>query len=465
MILREQMVRREEGLSMIEIMVATVFLFFALSVLLAVVAAASKAALASRMHSRAIYIANQKMEYLRSLDFDDVGYLNPQETSEPAGVLPRSEVVTMSGTTLTVTYIIYWVDDPKDGTGINDEASDPSRRGKDYKHVEIVVSWSIPTPNSYRVATNIAGRESLGVPPIASFTSDTLPDNSVVSGVVSIGVKGEKEASGTAADISGLALDIGGGIIYQSWAVSPPQSEAVEYYTWDTDTSLTPDGTYEIRAIARDARGLDDYVSRYWVVNNYAPTQTPVIQGVTPGVNSVNISFTTIMDGRDYVSTYVFGVTETMGANPGDYFTTTVTVTSPETGSGAGTVSGLSPWTTYKFVVSGYSYGDYSPWSDYVTTTTLIYLYETGENRRGNKYEITLAWSPPGDPTSVSVDYYKIYKDGGFLAQVSGSVNTYTDTDVPRNSTHTYQVFAYDSLGNLLNYSPEISVKADGVIP
>jgi hypothetical protein len=403
------------------------------------------------------------MEYLRSLDFDDVGYLNPEETSEPAGVLPRSEVVTMGGTTLTVTYNIYWVDDPKDGTGLNDETSDPSRRGKDYKYVEIVVSWSIPTPNSYRIATNIAGKESLGVPPIASFTSDTLPDRSVVSGTVGIGVKGEKVATGTSADISGLALDIGGGIIYQSWAVSPPQSEAVEYYTWDTNTSLTPDGIYEIRAIARDARGLDDYTSRYWIVNNYAPTQTPVIQGVTPSVNSVDISFSTIMDGRDYVSTYVIAVVETTGANPGDYFTTTITVTSPETGSGAGTVSGLSPWTTYSFAVAGYSYGDYSPASSQVTTTTLIYLYETQENRHGNRYDITLEWSPPGDPSSVIVDHYDIYKDGSFLAQVSG--NTYTDTDVPRNSTHTYQVFAYDNLGNLLNYSPEIQVIADGVIP
>jgi type II secretory pathway pseudopilin PulG len=444
---------------MIEILIATMMLFFVLSILMTLFAAAGRAALIARMQSRAVNIANQRVEWLRSLDFDDVGFLSPQETSEPAGILPASEVTTVGGTTFTVAYDIHWVDDPKDGTGDADEAPEASRKGKDYKYVVVRVSWAIPIPGSYQVATNIAGKESLGVPPIASFTTDTLPDRSVVSGTVTIGVKGEKASTGTAAGIAGLSLDIGGGIIYQSWAISPPQDMAVEYYIWDTNTSITPDGTYEIRAIARDARGLDDYTSRFWVVNNHAPTQTPVIQDMEVEEDEVEFHFTTIQDGQDWVSTYVIGVEEIAGANPGSYLTTTVTVSNPQNGLGEGEIEELSPWTTYRIALAGYSYGDYSPWSSPVTTTTFIDLYETDESRHGNKYDITLEWTPPADP-SIIVDHYDLYKDGSFEAQLN--TNTYTDSNVPRNETHTYQVFAYDSSGVKLNQSSVIKVVADG---
>lgn len=77
-------------------------------------------------------IANQKMEKIRNLRYDDVG----TETGSPHGIVPEYETVERNGTYVVHTMITFY-DDPYDGT----LAAGNDNVFVDYKIVTIDVSW------------------------------------------------------------------------------------------------------------------------------------------------------------------------------------------------------------------------------------------------------------------------------------------------------------------------------------
>ncbi|RMD59231.1 prepilin-type N-terminal cleavage/methylation domain-containing protein [Candidatus Parcubacteria bacterium] len=86
----------------------------------------------NQFYIEATEIANQKMEKIRNLPYDDVGTL----TGSPPGVVPEYETIVRSGTFQVHTMIIFY-DDPFDGT----ESSSTDSIPYDYKIVTIEVSW------------------------------------------------------------------------------------------------------------------------------------------------------------------------------------------------------------------------------------------------------------------------------------------------------------------------------------
>ena len=59
--------------------------------------------------------------------------------------------------------------------------------------------------------------------------------------------------------------------------------------------------------------------------------------------------------------------------------------------------------------------------------------------------QIDLAW----DANSESdLSYYKVYRDGVYVAQISNSYTTYSDTGLTSDTTYTYEVSAVDDSGN-----------------
>ncbi|MBP6889415.1 MAG: hypothetical protein KBC19_02370 [Candidatus Moranbacteria bacterium] len=78
-------------------------------------------------------LANQQMEIIRSLIFDDIGTVS----GIPAGTLAENQTLNTNNTSYTVHTVVQFVDDPTDGTlgGGTDLAPN------DYKRVTVTVAW------------------------------------------------------------------------------------------------------------------------------------------------------------------------------------------------------------------------------------------------------------------------------------------------------------------------------------
>ncbi len=90
----------------------------------------------------AIALANQKMEIIRSIDYDTLGTKHFDGTSWvygiPAGDILQDETITVNTTTYNVNTFVQYVDDAFDGTfgGTTNDAIP-----NDYKRVRLTVSW------------------------------------------------------------------------------------------------------------------------------------------------------------------------------------------------------------------------------------------------------------------------------------------------------------------------------------
>ncbi|MBU4480384.1 carboxypeptidase-like regulatory domain-containing protein [Patescibacteria group bacterium] len=82
----------------------------------------------------AIVLAEEQMEFIRSLPYNSVGTLS----GIPIGNIPQTEIIDLNGIEYTRRALIQNFDDPKDGEGSDDENGITS----DYKKVKIELSWN-----------------------------------------------------------------------------------------------------------------------------------------------------------------------------------------------------------------------------------------------------------------------------------------------------------------------------------
>lgn len=138
----EKIRRRLSGFTLIEAL--TLLFLFSVIVLTfySTWALATRHMLDARNRLGATALANQKMEIVRSLDYDIIGtkYWNGSAWTYgiPPGDIPEYETVSASNTTYEVHTSIRYIDDPYDGT-IGGSPNDTSPT--DYKSVRITVSW------------------------------------------------------------------------------------------------------------------------------------------------------------------------------------------------------------------------------------------------------------------------------------------------------------------------------------
>lgn len=94
-------------------------------------------------------LINQKIEYIRGLNYDAVGTVG----GIPSGNLPQTETQTLNGIPYTIATLVQYVDDPSDGTG----SADSNGITADYKNVRVQASWAIRgTLHSSYAETQIA---------------------------------------------------------------------------------------------------------------------------------------------------------------------------------------------------------------------------------------------------------------------------------------------------------------------
>jgi len=87
----------------------------------------------SKIESGALALANERLEYIRSLPYDDVGTVG----GIPDGAIPQNASTTLNGITYNERVLVEYVDAPEDGEGADDENGIVA----DYKRVKIEYSW------------------------------------------------------------------------------------------------------------------------------------------------------------------------------------------------------------------------------------------------------------------------------------------------------------------------------------
>lgn len=87
----------------------------------------------NKARAGAIALADERMEYIRSLAYTAVG----TSGGVPSGNLEQSETVALNGITYTRRTLVVYGDDPKDGTG----GADTTGGIADYKAIKVEVSW------------------------------------------------------------------------------------------------------------------------------------------------------------------------------------------------------------------------------------------------------------------------------------------------------------------------------------
>jgi hypothetical protein len=89
----------------------------------------------SKAKTGALALANEQMEFLRSLPYDAVGTLG----GIPSGNIPQEETIILNKSAYKRRTFVQYIDDPKDGLGGGDENSITA----DYKIAKIELKWFI----------------------------------------------------------------------------------------------------------------------------------------------------------------------------------------------------------------------------------------------------------------------------------------------------------------------------------
>lgn len=89
----------------------------------------------TKSQSGAVAIANEKIEFMRALPYNDVGTI----AGIPPGNIPQNEVVTLNNVQFNVRTLVQYVDAPEDGTG----AGDSNGITADYKRAKVELTWDV----------------------------------------------------------------------------------------------------------------------------------------------------------------------------------------------------------------------------------------------------------------------------------------------------------------------------------
>lgn len=138
--------RDDSGVTVLELVVAAAILLVSAVSIIGALTFAGTASAQTSMRDRALNLANERIEYARNLQYDDVGTVREDGTyGEPKGSLPDDQQLGL----FRVETAVEWADDPDVPGGIK------------YKNITVTVSWSRPRPGSVRVSSAIYGKSYL----------------------------------------------------------------------------------------------------------------------------------------------------------------------------------------------------------------------------------------------------------------------------------------------------------------
>jgi hypothetical protein len=127
----------------------------------------------NKARAGAIALAEQRMEYIRSLPYTSVGTVG----GVPSGALAQTESLTFNGVLYSRRTLVEYLDDPADGTGASDTTGIA-----DYKAVKVDVSWTPRTGGTHDIflVTRLE--------PTPDTITSTTPESSVSGGTLTVNV-------------------------------------------------------------------------------------------------------------------------------------------------------------------------------------------------------------------------------------------------------------------------------------
>lgn len=147
-------VRKKNGFTLVEVLVVAALSVLIFGGLFMSVVYTLKVVEIARAKTSAMSVANDKIEYLRSLPYAQVGTVN----GIPPGNIPQLSTVTLNSIPFTVRILIEYVDDPGDGM-LTATTTDSNGISADYKRVKVEVTWTLHgETQSVSLVSNIVPR-------------------------------------------------------------------------------------------------------------------------------------------------------------------------------------------------------------------------------------------------------------------------------------------------------------------
>jgi prepilin-type N-terminal cleavage/methylation domain-containing protein len=138
--------KSQRGTTLIEVLVGTAIIGLVFSFAITAFMLSADKLTRSKIRILAAALANEQMEIIRNLPFDQVG----TQGGSPSGNLPQNQQIVRSNITFSVAIIVDWVDDPFDGQIPADTTP------TDYKKVEVVISWANSGSANVKLTSNFS---------------------------------------------------------------------------------------------------------------------------------------------------------------------------------------------------------------------------------------------------------------------------------------------------------------------
>ncbi|HHD92365.1 MAG TPA: type II secretion system protein, partial [Candidatus Portnoybacteria bacterium] len=138
------------GMSLVEVLISvTIFLLISLVVYSAFTGIVKLVSI-SKAQLSAWSLANQKIEVLRNLPYNNVGVVG----GIPNGTIPQDENISLNEINYHVHTTVIYHDDPADGTSTSGGGTDTIPT--DYKKIKVTVSWNGKIPGQISSETTVA---------------------------------------------------------------------------------------------------------------------------------------------------------------------------------------------------------------------------------------------------------------------------------------------------------------------
>ncbi|MES2749225.1 MAG: carboxypeptidase-like regulatory domain-containing protein [Patescibacteria group bacterium] len=124
-----------KGSSLVEILIVSAIMLVVFGGLLVSFRYSLELIAHSRAKLTALTLANDGMEYIRSLSYNAVGTVS----GIPSGLLPQVSTTTLNGIVFTKRTLVEYIDDDADGLG----AADSNGITTDYKQAKVSLSWTL----------------------------------------------------------------------------------------------------------------------------------------------------------------------------------------------------------------------------------------------------------------------------------------------------------------------------------
>lgn len=300
-----QLRRDEDGMSVLELVLAAFILFFVFTAMLGLIGTTTKMGQNAKARVAMTNAVSSHMEWVRSLEFDEVDLVG----TTADGVVEPTYTYTVDGYTVTISNQISV---GQDGT----------------KELEIAATANSPNFSGISMTTFAAIRDDSGLSlytleeesvdaPIVEFTSmtpvaDTTVYGSHAQGEQALYIEADAEAQVDGAIIAEMRYYCQGELLRNGSTIFAPIAEwtpgvspARELFRWDStqvDENGDPvidDGWRLVYVIVTDDEGNEGRAERRFYVDNYDPQAPGEMKSEVQDDTETRLSWGVAMDGTD----------------------------------------------------------------------------------------------------------------------------------------------------------------------